>query len=85
MSDFEEDQEEGFAKPEVLAQLGAHIARLRASKGYSQDRLQLEAGLARGTVSKIENGLRDPRATTLIKIAQTIGVSPKRLLDFKIP
>ncbi len=69
---------------EVLKRLGAHIAKVRASKGYSQDRLQLESGLARGTVSKIENGLRDPKSSTLIRIALTIGVPPKKLLEFKL-
>ena len=73
-----------FDHQEVLRRLGEHIAKLRAARGYSQDRLQLESGLARGTVSKIENGLRDPKASTLIKIALTIGVAPKKLLEFKL-
>lgn len=67
---------------ELLRRFGEHIARLRSSKGYSQDRLQLESGLARGTVSKIENGLRDARVSTLIKIAHTLGVPPKKILEF---
>jgi len=73
-----------FDQKEMLKRLGKHVEKLRVSKGYSQDRLQLEAGLARGTVSKVERGLRDSRASTLIKIAQTIGVPPKRIFDFKI-
>ena len=46
-----------FDKRSLLRRLGAQIAKVRARKGYSQDRLYLEAGLARGTMSKIENGL----------------------------
>jgi transcriptional regulator with XRE-family HTH domain len=78
-------ENDGFDQKELLKRLGKHLEKLRASKGYSQDRLQLEAGLARGTLSKVERGLRDARASTLVKIAQTIGVPPKKIFDFKIP
>ena len=50
---------EGVNKGTFLKKLGAQVAKTRKSKGYSQDRLYLEAGFSRGTVSKIENGLVD--------------------------
>jgi transcriptional regulator with XRE-family HTH domain len=64
-----------------LNRLGEHIAKMRKSKGYSQDRLYLEAGFSRGTISKIENGLVNPQILTLRRIADTIGVPLKRLVD----
>jgi transcriptional regulator with XRE-family HTH domain len=64
-----------------LKKLGERVAKLRKSKGYSQDRLYLEAGFSRGTASKIENGLVNPQILTLRKIADTIGVSLKTLVD----
>lgn len=72
-----------MAKKEFLKKLGAHIAKVRRSKGYSQDRLYLEAGLSRGTASKIESGSVDPQIYTLQRIAETIGVPLKRFLDFE--
>jgi len=63
--------------------LGEHIAKVRRSKAYSQDRLCLEAGFSRGTLSKIESGSVNPQIFTLAKIAHTIGVSLKSLVDFK--
>jgi transcriptional regulator with XRE-family HTH domain len=63
--------------------LGAHIEKVRKSKGYSQDRVYLEAGFSRGTLSKIENGLVNPQIYTLAKLARTIGVPLKRLIDFE--
>ena len=78
------DLEVEFQKDDFLHRLGQHIARIRSSKGYSQDRLTLESGLARGTVSKIENALVDPKASTLARIAETIGVPLARLLDIKL-
>jgi transcriptional regulator with XRE-family HTH domain len=67
---------------DFLKNLGEHIAKIRKSKGYSQDRLLLEAGFSRGTLSKIENGLVNPQIWTLAKIAKTIGVPLKKLVDF---
>jgi transcriptional regulator with XRE-family HTH domain len=65
-----------------LARLGAHIAAIRQAKHYSQDRLYLEAGLSRSTLSRIERGLVDPQVSTLMQIADTLGVPLKKLLDF---
>lgn len=49
--------------------------------GYSQDRVYLEAGFSRGTMSRIESGKVNPTYLTLVKIAETIGVPVKRLVD----
>ena len=63
-----------------LKKFGKHVAKIRKSKGYSQDRLYLEAGFSRGTASKIENGIVNPQILTLRKIAKTIGVPLSRLV-----
>jgi transcriptional regulator with XRE-family HTH domain len=52
-------------------------------KGYSQDRAYLEGGFSRATMSRIEAGKVDPQAYTLFRIAETIGVPVKKLLDFE--
>ncbi len=65
-----------------LKKLGAHIRKIRKSKGYSQDRLYLEAGFSRGTMSRRESGKVNPTYLTLLKISKTIGVPLKKLLDF---
>lgn len=65
-----------------LKRLGDHIKKVRRSKGYSQDRVYLEAGFSRGTMSRIESGKVNPTYLTLTKIAETIGVPVKRLVDF---
>jgi len=68
-----------------LKRLGAHIRKVRRSKGYSQDRVYLEAGFSRGTMSRIEAGKVNPTVLTLLKIARTIGVPLERLVDFDRP
>ena len=72
---------EEFNKRQFLIDLGAHIAKIRRSKGYSQDRACLEAGLSRGALSKIESGRVEPKVSTLALIAITIDVPLRRLLD----
>ncbi len=70
-------------KDAFLKKLGTHIAEVRRERNYTQDRLYLEAGFSRGTLSKIERGLVNPQIWTLEVIAKTIGVSLDRLVTFK--
>lgn len=66
-----------------LNQLGAHIAKVRKQRGYSQDRLCLEGDFSRGTLSKIENGLTSPEVFTLARIAEVLEVPLKKLTDIQ--
>jgi transcriptional regulator with XRE-family HTH domain len=75
---------EDFDKDEFLVDLGRHIAKIRKSKGYSQDRVCLEAGFSRGALSKIEAGKVEPKISTLVTIALTIGVPLKKLVDIEM-
>lgn len=75
---------EDFKKERFLKDLGQHIAKIRRSKGYSQDRVCLEAGLSRGALSKIESGRVEPKISTLALIAITIDVSLAKLTGIEI-
>lgn len=68
---------------EYLKRLGKHITKVRKSCGFSQDRTYLEGGFSRGTMSKIERGLVNPQITTLVRIAKTLGVPLRKLLEFE--
>lgn len=70
-------------KREFLKQLGRQIGKVRAQKGYSQERLYLESGISRASLYRIEGGLVDAQAWTLKRIAETIGVPVKKLFDFE--
>jgi transcriptional regulator with XRE-family HTH domain len=69
-------------KKKFLKRLGAHIAKVRRQRGYSQDRVYLEGGFSRGTLSKIENGQVSTEVYTLARIAEVIDVPLKKLLEF---
>lgn len=75
---------EDFDKDRFLKDLGQQIAKVRRSKGYSQDRVCLEAGLSRGALSKIEGGRVEPKISTLALVAITIGVPLARLTGVEI-
>ena len=57
--------------------LRAH--RVRAE--LSQERLGFRAGLHRTEISLLERGARDPRLSTVVRVARALGVSPSDLLD----
>lgn len=67
-----------------LQKLGKNIAKYRHLKGLSQDGLAFEAEIGERTVSRIESGDTDPRFTTLKKIAETLDINLKDLMDLDL-
>lgn len=58
-----------------------NLARARASKCLSQTQVSSRSGVHASEVSRIERGLRDPRLSTLIRLARAVEVEPGSLLD----
>jgi transcriptional regulator with XRE-family HTH domain len=75
--------DDDFDDTRFLKLLGEHIGKIRTARGYSQDRLTDEAGLARGTLSKIERAQVSVKAVTLARLASTLGVPLRKLTDFE--
>jgi len=73
-----------LAQQQILKRLGKRIAMLRKNRGYSQEKLTLESGLAKGTLSRIEHGLVNPQFLTLVCIAQTLNITVKKLCNLTI-
>ena len=65
----------------TLESIGRKIAGLRTAKGMSQEDLAGEAEIARNYISRIENGHVAFSVVVLIKLAEALEVSPKRLID----
>ncbi len=66
-----------------LVSVGKNVKRLRISKGYSIDRLYLESGLSRATISLLERGLTDPTLSTLKRLADTSCVPLYEFVDLR--
>jgi len=59
--------------------LGARVRDLRKARGWTLEQAARQAGLARSTLSKIENGLMSPTYEALKKLASGLGISVPQL------
>lgn len=64
-----------------VAKLGANLRELRDERGLTQEELAERSGVQAGEISRIEAGKRDPRVSTVLRLAKGLRVSPGRLLD----
>jgi transcriptional regulator with XRE-family HTH domain len=68
-----------------LELFGQHLIELRKKRGWSQERLALESGLARSYVGGIERGQRNLALINICILADTLGVPPSEMLNFFAP
>jgi len=66
--------------PRVL--FGQRLRAIRKEKGWSQERLALEAELDRSYVGGVEQGRRNISLINICKLAKTLNVKPSFLLEF---
>jgi transcriptional regulator with XRE-family HTH domain len=69
--------------PRIL--FGRHLASLRRQRGWSQESLALESGLARSYLGGVERGQRNIALVNICRLAQALGLPPSELLNFTIP
>lgn len=67
---------------DVYLQFGKRLAALRKEKGWSQERLSLESGIARSYLGGVERGQRNISLMNICKLADTLEVKPSVLMDF---
>ena len=60
---------------------GRNVMEARTRRKLTQSQLGERAGIHFTEISRIERGLRDPRLTTLIRLARALKLRPARLLD----
>lgn len=66
-------------RPEEV--FGENLRATRLQRGLSQEALGNAAGLHRTEVSLLERAAREPRLSTIVKLARALNVRPGRLLD----
>lgn len=66
-----------------LELFGKRLVELRKAKGWSQEKLALESGLARSYVGGIERGQRNIALYNICVLAETLGVAPGEMLAFE--
>lgn len=68
-----------------MSELGPRVRGLRSHKGWTLDNAAKATGLARSTLSKIENGQMSPTYDALIKLANGLGVDISELFEPHTP
>jgi len=63
-----------------LAAFARTLRRLRRERDLSQRALAAVAGLAEKHVSEIERANREPKLTTIFKLARGLGMAPEALI-----
>jgi transcriptional regulator with XRE-family HTH domain len=61
-------------------QFAANLRRLRAAANLSQEALSDLAGLHSTEISRLERGVRDPRLSTIVRLARALRVDAGTLL-----
>jgi transcriptional regulator with XRE-family HTH domain len=59
---------------------GANLRRAREAAGLSQLSLQLSSGVHMTEISRYENGKKEPRLTTIVRLANGLDLPPAQLL-----
>lgn len=60
---------------------GANLKKLRESRDLSLLDADYYSDLNESNISKYENGNREPRLSTIIKLAKMLKIHPKELLE----
>jgi transcriptional regulator with XRE-family HTH domain len=69
-------------RPDPRILFGKRLAQLRKERGWSQEQLALESGLARSYLGGIERGQRNIALLNICRLAETLNVSASELIDF---
>jgi len=64
-----------------VEQFEDNVRRIREQRGLSQEALGDASGLHRTEISLLERGAREPRLTTIVRLARALKVKPARLLE----
>lgn len=64
-----------------VSALGTNLRQARERLGLTQEQVAERSGVHSTEVSRIEGGKRDPKISTLERLARAVEVKPGRLLD----
>lgn len=68
-------------RDKALRAFGRNVAKVRAERGLSQNKLAEQANLDRTYVSGIERGVRNPGIKVVIRLARSLRVSIDQLCE----
>jgi transcriptional regulator with XRE-family HTH domain len=60
---------------------GRKVRQVREARGLSQEEVAIAANLHRTEISLLERGGRDPRLSTIVRVARALKTTPSALLN----
>ena len=66
---------------DIRKRVGKNVQRIRREKNLTQEELAFQCELHRTYISGVERGIRNPTVLVLGRIAKSLGVLPKELLE----
>jgi transcriptional regulator with XRE-family HTH domain len=66
---------------EIRIAVAVKVRETRQQRGYSQETLAEACLVSRSLISRIEQGRHEPRLSTLLVIADALGVAPGEFLN----
>ena len=70
---------------EGIEAFATQLKKKRIEKGFSQNQLAFEAGLALSQISRMETARINPTLSTAFILARTLDVTLPELFDFELP
>lgn len=58
-----------------------NLRQARIKRGFTQEALENACGLDRSEISLLERARREPRLSTIVRLARALKMPPKSLLD----
>lgn len=71
------------SKEKIKKKFAENLTQLRETEGISIRELALRANLEYSQVQRIEKGKVNLSLTTIVSLAEGLGMNPKKLLDFE--
>jgi transcriptional regulator with XRE-family HTH domain len=71
-----------YRDEKVIKSFGAHLKKVRQSKGLTQEDLAEKANVAVSTIGRIETGTFNSTISTIALLAKALNVEKKELLNF---
>lgn len=66
---------------EPVERFAANVRKARIERGLSQEALGDSAGLHRTEISLLERAAREPRLSTIVRLARALKLPPAALLE----
>lgn len=67
----------------MVMEISNNIQKLRWEKGMSQRDLASKSGLSRSTIADIENGIEEPKQSSMIAIARALNLPVGEVFDLE--